>query len=425
MIQINDLHIEEEILPLFDFTRNAFAKERLTKLFQWPRFTLADIQSRQEIFQAFVEQVSGLKNFSYSRSEFAEVYHFLTKEAELLTLGNIDVRVPFYDSKKYQQCRGRVLQTLSLMSSLYDQLNLQLQPKIFPHQYKADLEIIVSFLSRFEKYRNASHEYGFNATKRSVGEFCRIILELRDKQIVETFFETFFQFEAYLSVAIGHVRMGFSFPVVGSNQLSLIQFFHPLLKSPGRNDFKAHANLALLSGPNMSGKSTLLKSLSLCVYLAHIGMSIPAHHGTIPYFDSISIAIDLKDDLINGFSHFMTEVKNVKNVALAASEGKRCFAVFDELFRGTNIEDALGLIQQTISGFNQFDGLFFIISTHLPHLQHHSLVENREVVTYYLDCEILENVPKFNFQLKQGWSDVKVGRLLFENEGIPQLFRHL
>jgi DNA mismatch repair protein MutS len=177
----------------------------------------------------------------------------------------------------------------------------------------------------------------------------------------------------------------------------------------------------LLTGPNMSGKSTFLKAISLCVYLAHVGVAVPTAEASMPFFDTLSVSINLNDDLQNGQSHFMTEVKNLKSVALEAADNKRCFCVFDELFRGTNIEDAIEISTSTLNGLTQFKNSYFFISTHLHQLKEIQSVKDGKVDMYYIDCEIQDNTPKFTYVLKQGWSDLRVGRILFEKEGLNEL----
>ena len=116
-------------------------------------------------------------------------------------------------------------------------------------------------------------------------------------------------------------------------------------------DITAEKNVILLTGPNMSGKSTLLKAISLSVYLGHAGFAVPASKAVMPFFSTISVAINLTDSIVSGYSHFMSEIVTLKNVLREACDDKRCFAVFDELFRGTNIEDALEIRRRVLLAF--------------------------------------------------------------------------
>jgi DNA mismatch repair protein MutS len=170
----------------------------------------------------------------------------------------------------------------------------------------------------------------------------------------------------------------------------------------------------------MSGKSTLLKAIGLCVTLAHLGLAVPAEKCELAWFDVISIAINLNDDILNGYSHFMTEVMSLKNVLLQARENRRCFAVFDELFRGTNPEDALAISNRTIRGLTQFEQSCFFISTHLHQLKENTRA-NRNIRTHYIDCRLVRNKPVFTYNLREGWSDLRIGQIIFEQEGLNDL----
>lgn len=114
----------------------------------------------------------------------------------------------------------------------------------------------------------------------------------------------------------------------------------------------------------------------------------------------------------------MNEVVNLKQVVLNAREGKRCFAIFDELFSGTNVEDAFEICKTTIQGLCAYSGSYFFISTHIQELKS---VSNGQMSNYYIDCELIDDQPRFTYRLKKGWSDIKVGRILFEKQGLNKL----
>lgn len=202
------------------------------------------------------------------------------------------------------------------------------------------------------------------------------------------------------------------------NSITLADFYHPIIKNPIKYSFTSSTNVIILNGPNMSGKSTFLKSVSLCVYLGNLGFGIPASTAKIPFCTDFSIGISKRDDILSGYSLFMTEIMSLKNILLKAVEGKRCFVVFDELFSGTNIEDALEICTTTINGVSFYSNSFFFISTHIQELKN---LTSTNISTYYLDCEIINNTPTFTYKLKKGWSEIKVGRILFEKAGLNKL----
>ena len=119
----------------------------------------------------------------------------------------------------------------------------------------------------------------------------------------------------------------------------------------------------------------------------------------------------------------MTEIKSLKQVVTAAANGKRCFAIFDELFRGTNVEDALAISVTTILGLAGFSDSLFFISTHLHQLKDMIDRHRDKINTQFIECVLVHNQPVFTYRLQQGWSDLKIGQLLFEQEGLNQLLK--
>jgi DNA mismatch repair protein MutS len=294
-----------------------------------------------------------------------------------------------------------------------------LRTNVFPEIFRTRLENIGRMLSHLEveKYYNIGRGRGF-----SISEIARLIQTLEEKignGEMDAFWKDFFLFEAYYSLSKGIEINNFVFPVFCDNRLSIDEFYHPLLKHPVRNNLEVKDAVTLITGPNMSGKSTLLKSVGLCVYLAHLGLGVPAVRCELPFFDVISIAINLNDDIKSGYSHFMKEIQTLKQVVVEAHNHKRCFAIFDELFRGTNIEDALAISKTTILGLTAFSGSFFFISTHLHQLE--KIADSQVINTCYIDCQLENGMPVFTYKLKSGWSDLKIGQIIFRQEGLDEL----
>jgi DNA mismatch repair protein MutS len=262
-----------------------------------------------------------------------------------------------------------------------------------------------------------------NLKVAQIVELMGIITEKVTNGQAAAFWKRWFLFEAYLSVSKGIVEHGFVFPSFETGTFSIQGVYHPLLKDPVRNDITASRNVILLTGPNMSGKSTFLKAISLCIYLGHTGLAVPASKAVIPFFDHISVAINLTDSIVSGYSHFMSEIITLKNVVEDALQGAKCFAVFDELFRGTNIEDALEISTATIKGLTKFTNSYFFISTHLHQLQALEEIHTGKVATCFIECELKEDTPSFTYKLKPGWSDLKIGRILFEKENLNNMLK--
>lgn len=417
MNNIQDLNIEKEILPLFDHTSNQFSKVKVLEILNTPLKSIDDINFRQNIFRGFSKNKEILNNYSYSVIYLNEVYNFLNN-IDVETLSQKKLRYKLLTSRKTKrENNSKVIQMVLLFHRLNNFYFSRLSLSAFPKAYEIKLRQIFNFLSAFNLnyYEILIREYKFKDS--NVIELFKKIVELKSKHEISLFWDNLFYFEAYFSISQTIEQYEFVYPEFTKNKISLENLYHPLLKNPVKNNFSTSNNVILLNGANMSGKSTFLKAVGLSIYLGHIGIAIPASSGSFPFFKNISIGINHRDDILNGYSHFMTEVKNLKRTILKASENS-CLAIFDELFSGTNVEDAFEICKTTIQGLSQFKNSIFFISTHIQQLNE---IEQEGVSTFYIDCKLINDSPTFTYKLKKGWSDVKIGQILFENEGLNKL----
>jgi len=148
--------------------------------------------------------------------------------------------------------------------------------------------------------------------------------------------------------------------------LKIEGFFHPFIKNPVKNDIEiSHENLCFVSGANMAGKSTFLKTIGLCIYLSHTGFPVPAKTMKTSVFNGLYSTINISDNINKGYSHYYSEVKRVKDIALLIKEKKRIFVIFDELFRGTNVKDAYDATLLVVKGFSGIRNSLFFVSTQI------------------------------------------------------------
>ena len=422
MDNTTDLHIEDEILPLFDFTFNLFSGKAVRRLIMEPPGKMEEIAYRQQVLQGFIANYGIWKEYSFSRFNLSEIHDFFHTFGEGdFSVKNMSWKLRFSEKERAQR-RGRLILLVRLFSTIQADYIGKLDTTLFPAEYASELDSLNRFFLDF----NVAHYEKIYEKKKTlrvaeIVELMAIITEKVTNGQIESFWNRWFSFEAWLSLSKSVVQHGFVFPSFESTTFSIEGLYHPLLKNPVRNDITATRNVILLTGPNMSGKSTFLKSVSLCVYLGHAGLAVPAAKAVIPFFDNISVAINLTDSIVSGYSHFMTEIVTLKNVVQEASQGKKCFAVFDELFRGTNIEDALEISTATIKGLTKFTNSYFFISTHLHQLKATEEIKNGKVATWFVECRLDAGTPAFTYKLKEGWSDLKIGRILFEKEGLDKM----
>jgi len=418
MNNIKDLNIEKEILPLFDYSLHMFSRNKILEILEKPLQSSTDIIERQNILKGFSENEKILKDYSYTVLYLNEVHFFLNDE-KIEDLSKKKLKYKLFTSKQEKtRYTSKLNQLVLFFHRLESKYFTRLRLEAFPKDYASNIKRLLQFLSNFELYK---FEYIIREKRlkdNHVIELTEKINELKRKELIGPFWEDFFLFESYLSISFGITKNNFTYPIFTDNSIKLRDFYHPLLENPVKNNLETKSNVIVLNGPNMSGKSTFLKAVGLCMYFGHLGIGIPASAGKIPFCDYFSIEINRRDDILNGYSHFMTEVMNLKNVVEQANNGKQCFAIFDELFSGTNVEDGFEICKTTINGLSKFNHSYFFISTHIQELKN---VSNGQIENYYIDCKLIENIPTFTYQLKKGWSDIKVGRILFEKEGLNKM----
>ena len=425
MTNVDDLNIETEIMPLMDFTLNHFARNVLLNLLLSPLPNIEAITERQEILKGILLNLGALKDYSYNKGDLPEVRHFLEKlilNEEVSSTSRLGYWARWqFDKNEKLRFRTSITQSIRLFYRLQNQYFDILKIDVFPIQTRLELQQICTLFEMLnvKKYENKIIEN--RLTTNDIIDFILLVKTKVNSNLLSTFWHNLFLFEAYLSIAKAINNYNFTFPEFHYKEiLELKDFYHPIFKNPVKNNLdNFKGNLILVTGPNMSGKSTLLRSLSLCVYMAHLGLAVPATSCKMPFFDTISVAINQHDDISNGYSQFMSEILALKSVAEEAVKEKRCFAVFDELFKGTNISDAIALSEKTIKGLAKFKRSFFLISTHLHPLK--DILSETTVATCYLDCIIENNYPLFTYTLKEGWSDLRIGQIIFEQQGLNDL----
>jgi DNA mismatch repair protein MutS len=249
-----------------------------------------------------------------------------------------------------------------------------------------------------------------------------ILIRIRERGKVTSVLQFIYLLDVYISVATIASQRNFVFPVAhpaGSNIIKVEGVYHPELKDPVGNNLAMDHNqsVVFLTGANMAGKSTFLRSFAIAVYIAHMGFPVAASEMEFSVMDGIYTTINLPDNLGIGASHFYAEVLRVKKVAAELGAGKSVFVVFDELFRGTNVKDAQ---EGTIAITQAFAGKknsFFIISSHIVEAGD-ALKQKPNIGFHYLPTRMNGNIPEYTYTLRQGITDDRHGMIIIRNEGI-------
>ncbi|QEC44436.1 MutS-related protein [Pseudobacter ginsenosidimutans] len=255
-----------------------------------------------------------------------------------------------------------------------------------------------------------------------------ILFRVKERTRITTALNFIYQLDVYIAVGAVANKRDFTFPLArpkGSNLLKIEGVYHPELNSPVPNSLHMHAgkSVVFLTGANMAGKSTFLRSYSTAVYIAHMGFPVAAASVEFSVMDGIYTTINLPDNLGIGASHFYAEVLRVKKVATELGAGKSLFILFDELFRGTNVKDAH---EGTVAITHAFAGKgtsMFIISSHIVEAGD-ELKQKRNIAFHYLPTRMKGTVPEYTYTLEEGITDDRHGMIIIRNEGILETLKN-
>jgi len=179
-------------------------------------------------------------------------------------------------------------------------------------------------------------------------------------------------------------------------------------------DEKTHT--LLITGPNMSGKSTFMRQLAIIIIMAQMGSFVPAKSAKLPIIDKIFTRIGASDDLVSGESTFMVEMLEAVNAINNAT--KDSLILFDELGRGTATYDGMSLAQAILEYVNNEIKCKTLFSTHyheLTDLEHISGIKNIHVEAKEEDGNIT-----FLHKVKPGAVDRSYGIHVAKLAGLPK-----
>lgn len=415
MINIDNLNIEKDILPLFNATLNYNSRSILIDLLKTKPNSIEEITFRQDIIKSLIAQLPEKKLYHYSKTDYNEVYQKL-KELETENY----LKIKFHSATKLtlQSNFAQIYIFFNKINTFLLTLNLDLFPTKFKHSINKMMDTLQKIKTK-ETYHIIK-----NNTFKSKNILKTNDVLIANKHEIDSFYDIFHLFEAYISISLKVIDHQFIFPVLSQkNEIDLVDFYYPLLKNPIKNSFKTSKKVIVLTGANMSGKSTFFRAISFCSYLGNLGLPIPCKSATIPFYHTISINIDHTDNVLKGYSHFMNEIVNLKNFIISSKNDVNSFAIFDELFSGTNSVDATNLLAKTIKGLRFYQNSLTFISTHYYEIQE-ELEQLDDIEFLHLECVIEENRPIYTYKIKNGWSDIRVGQLIFVNEGLNDLLNN-
>jgi DNA mismatch repair ATPase MutS len=251
----------------------------------------------------------------------------------------------------------------------------------------------------------------------------------RYKNNTNTLLEHFYELDALYSLAKSHQTYHFQFPNwIDDTQpyLEVAQAAHPLVNNAIGNDLtlSPDKNFLFLTGANMAGKSTFIKTIGIVVYLSHLGMGAPAQKITLTLMDGLITNLNIMDNVVKGESYFYNEVQRIKNTVLKINDGKKYCVLIDELFKGTNILDAMKCSTKVIEGLQKLRTSIYILSTHLYEISE-TLSTHQNIQFSYFETQVKDKELNFQYHLTPGISQDRIGYLILEREGVVQLLDNI
>jgi DNA mismatch repair ATPase MutS len=421
---LNDLEIpgqkgKRSVQSLFSQTQTKGGAEQITEIFLYPLDSAAAIKKRVDIFK-FFSDLDEYFPVNVENLDLAEQY-----------LQNTDERTLLKREKD------------SFVQNIKDLIQPNPQNQLLILAIRAILSIGKEIRAFLKKIETRALNSPFGDTFLEFERLRELIPDHENpkwKQLTEL--DRYFRFEkrtdllrlldliyaldVNMSVSRVAKNQKFVFPVLSDQSgpvLEIQGLRHPHLPNAIANDIDANAegNLIFLTGVNMAGKSTFMKSFGIAVFLAHLGFPVPASEMTFTVFDGLLTTINLSDNLSIGHSHFYAEVVRVRKMAEFLKNRKKMVIIVDELFRGTNVKDAFDATVAISAAFSKKSASVFLISTHIIEAGKVLSESSPSISFVRLPTVMKDDRHCYTYRLEKGISSDRHGMLIVENEGILEI----
>lgn len=428
---ISIFHVEEEfsIFHKLNFTRTVGGREWLRKFFSEPHDDLKKIIGTQKVIRTFMEHVNHWPT-DISNGTVLVMDKFMDYSLDPISEAPASFNNLFYKwlhSEDYSMVKYSMThfadfyRGIKKIAELLDGLDLPANIKLYIDRMRGLLkEPPLQKLSETEVGQRFSVRQNLYFGYHLRGRYKMGTLELID---------IYSRLDAWYSMAVAVKTYGLTFPVFVEQQTPMVDakgLYHILLPKPVAYDMQMNPehNFLFLTGANMAGKSTLIKALGSAVFLAHIGMGVPAQQMKLTLFDGLLSNINVVDNIAKGESYFFNEVQRIKNTIEKIDNGKKWLVLIDELFKGTNVQDAMKCSLTVIKGLIKMKNSLFILSTHLYEI-------GEELKTYpnisfrFFETTVKDEQLEFSYQLKEGISNDRIGYVILKREKVVDMLEKL
>ena len=433
-ISFNDIsifHAEEEfsIFHKLNFTKTVGGKEWLRKFFTEPFDDVNKITGTQKIIRTLVEQVNKWPD-DITNGTILMMDKFLDYALDAVPQFPNGFNSSMYkllNAEDYKMVKYSVThfadfyRGLKNIAELLDGLDLPASIRLYTDRISGALrEPVLAKLAATKQREKFSPIQNLFFAYYLRGQYKHKTLDL---------IEVFSRLDAWYSMAMAVKTYQLSFPEFVDQQTSMVDakgLYHLLLQKPVAYNLQMNPehNFLFLTGANMAGKSTLIKALGSAVFLAHIGMGVPASGMRLTLFDGLLSNINVTDNIAKGESYFYNEVQRVKNTVQKINDGKKWLVLIDELFKGTNVQDAMKCSLAVIKGLIKIKNSLFILSTHLYEIGD-ELKQYPNISFRYFETAIKDEQLEFSYQLHDGISNDRIGYVILKREKVVEMLENL
>lgn len=426
---LEDLNIPGKYRPQSLFAicnqvRTGGGERLLTNIFADPLTDRDEINKRSAIFQYFTKK--GL-TFPGNGKQWAVVENYLSFKAPSsafmthLQLLRVKASGSLLRGVRYTHLVEGITATISALRAVEDLhahlLDIPRQELIGP------LDLVLQS-PQWRQIREYSDSMPDSVAAIS---FCHYFFCYAQRNALQELLQSMYWIDVYMAIGNLAAKKAWNYATAiapDKTCCEIVDLVHPALTRCIANsvDFDEEKNLLFLTGANMAGKSTFMKSVGLAVFMAHLGFPVPAASMRFSVRDGLFTSINVSDDLSQGYSHFYAEVLRVKQVAEQVSNGLRLFVVFDELFKGTNVKDAYDATLAVTEAFGKYAGSLFIISSHILEVADSLRNNNKGNIAFgFMPTVIRNKLPYYTYRMSEGITEDRQGMMIIEREGIMSL----
>ncbi|TCD00963.1 MutS-related protein [Pedobacter psychroterrae] len=419
----------DSVYALYNNTHTRGGADILEQLFLYPLGDVESINKRSQSIQYF-SSLNLAFPISTVALDSAELYLSMTDQRTMLsqsgdTLARKFSQLIAVDGDQKLIING-IIAVIGILQSLQE-FTLKIKATAEVSAYQSNLAEIETLLAE-EYFKSLLEDRQPERLPYSKLVDLDKLLRFGHRERIKQMLSFIYQLDVLISVAATAAKKQYLFPKALPKEeqvLKLKQVRHPLVKNVKGNSLEISPshNVVFLTGANMAGKSTFMKSLGIALYLAHMGFPVAAEEMEFSVRDGIYTTINLADDLNSGNSHFYAEVLRVKKIAKELGAGKSLFIIFDELFRGTNVKDAYEGTIAITEAFAQKHNCMFVVSTHIIEAGEVLKARCPNIQFVYLPTRMNGNTPVYTYQLELGITADRHGMVIINNERILEIIR--